>query len=261
MLISVYMTVKDGERFLSEAIESVTAQTYKDWELVVVDDGSQDSSREILEFYSKADSRIKLIASAPIGRGKALNLALQECSGKYVCNLDADDRFLPEKLEKQLAFMVDNDLSFSCTMGRLIDCFGGPLSSVVSASKNLDINRSLFYKNVISHITIMVDREVFESIGFYDDRRKSQFDYDAYLRLAKCGVVMRRLDEVLSEKRLHDSQSFEVGGRLKYVARGLALKLAYLPYSERKFYTLFYSIASAVYSLLPRGFKVRGRSD
>ena len=254
MLVSVYMTVKNGERFLSEAVESVICQTYKDWELVVVNDGSRDSTGEILEFFSKKDPRVKVITRGSLGRGKALNLALQECSGKYVCNLDADDRFLPTKIEKQLAFMEDHNLKFSCTLARLIDSNGVEVNSTLSPQKFSNINEVLFYKNVISHITTMIDRDVFKSVGFYDDRRKSQFDYDAYLRLAKYGVSIRRLDEVQSEKRLHSGQSFEVGGRFKYVARGLA----YLPYSKNKTYVFFYSIASAAYSLLPRSLRVRG---
>ena len=105
-LISIITPSYKSERFIAQTIESVLVQTYKEWEMIIVDDVSPDNSNEIIEEYCKKDSRIKLIKlEKNSGPAVARNRAIEEANGRYIAFLDADDLWYPEKLEKQISFM------------------------------------------------------------------------------------------------------------------------------------------------------------
>lgn len=135
-LLSIITPSYKSERFISQTIESVLAQTYKNWEMIIVDDVSPDNSNEIIEEYIKKDSRIKLIKlEKNSGPAVARNRAIEEAQGRYIAFLDADDLWHPEKLEKQLAFMNDNDLAFTYSSYDLMDEDGNDLGSFMTKEK------------------------------------------------------------------------------------------------------------------------------
>ena len=106
--ISVIMSVYNGEEYLESAIESVMNQTFKDWELIVINDCSTDSTAEILDRLAKKDERIKVHPNeVNLRLPKSLNKAISLCSGKYIARMDADDICLPERFEKQYKFMEE----------------------------------------------------------------------------------------------------------------------------------------------------------
>ncbi|HLX33016.1 MAG TPA: glycosyltransferase family 2 protein [Gaiellaceae bacterium] len=112
-LVSVLMPVYQAERWLSEALESAFAQTFEDFELVAVDDGSTDGSLEILEEWSGRDSRLRIVRAPHGGLPYAREISLREARGRYAAFLDADDRWLPNRLERQLPFADDETVVFS----------------------------------------------------------------------------------------------------------------------------------------------------
>lgn len=121
-MVSIITPSYKSERFVAQTIESVLAQTYTNWEMVIVDDVSPDRSNEIIEMYAQKDTRIKLIRlEKNSGPAVARNRAIEEAAGRYIAFLDADDLWLPEKLEKQLAFMSQNNLAFTYSSYYLID--------------------------------------------------------------------------------------------------------------------------------------------
>jgi len=121
-LISIITPSYNSKRFIKATIESVLSQTYENWEMIIVDDVSPDDSNEIIEEYCKQDSRIKLIKlEKNSGPAVARNRAIEEAKGRYIAFLDADDLWLPEKLEQQLSFMKENNLSFTYSAYKLID--------------------------------------------------------------------------------------------------------------------------------------------
>ena len=135
-LVSIITPSYKSERFISQTIESVLAQTYKNWEMIIVDDVSPDNSNEIIEEYSKKDSRIKLIKlEKNSGPAVARNRAIEEAKGRYIAFLDADDLWHPEKLEKQIAFMSKNDLAFTYSSYNLMDEEGNSLGSFKTKEK------------------------------------------------------------------------------------------------------------------------------
>ncbi len=105
MKVSVVIPVHNGEKYLAQAIESVLAQTFRDFELLIVDDGSTDGSRAIMDRCARRDARIRILSQANRGVSAAGNLGFEEARGEWVARLDADDVFLPDKLERQIAFI------------------------------------------------------------------------------------------------------------------------------------------------------------
>jgi glycosyltransferase involved in cell wall biosynthesis len=108
-LISIVMPVYNAGSFLRESLDSVLSQTYKDWELICVDDGSTDNSLYILQEYSLVDSRIKVFKNKKnLGVSATTNFAIKKCSGQYLARMDADDVMVSDRLEKQITFLKRN---------------------------------------------------------------------------------------------------------------------------------------------------------
>ena len=106
--VSVVMSVFNGEEFLSQTIDSILNQTFRDFEFVIVDDGSTDATVDILSGYALRDGRIRTLRKGKQGRAASLNLGINLANGKYIANIDADDLAMPGRLEEQVAFMERN---------------------------------------------------------------------------------------------------------------------------------------------------------
>ena len=114
-LVSIITPCYNGERYIAETIESVMRQTYPNWEMIIVDDGSADGSARVAEAYSRRDGRIQVLRQQNAGTACARNAALRRAKGRYIALLDADDVWMPEFLEKQLAFMRQKDAICVCS--------------------------------------------------------------------------------------------------------------------------------------------------
>ena len=120
--ISVIMPVYNGEKFLKEAIESILNQTFQNFELIIINDGSKDSSLDIIKKYENSDNRIKVINQENAGVSVSRNNGIKNSIGEYVAFIDCDDLWLPKKLETQLeSFNKDEDLKICGTWGIIID--------------------------------------------------------------------------------------------------------------------------------------------
>lgn len=120
-LVSIITPCYNAERYIAETIESVLGQTYPHWEMIVVDDGSSDSSADIAERYAAADARIRVSRQANAGTACARNAAMREAQGRYIALLDADDVWEPLFLERQLAFMEEHRAICVCSAYRRIN--------------------------------------------------------------------------------------------------------------------------------------------
>jgi len=115
-LVSVITPAYNAEKFIASAIESVINQTYSHWEMIVTDDGSEDQTVDIIARYAEQDSRIRLIQmERNSGPARARNAAIRQSKGRYIAFLDSDDLWSPEKLQEQLKFMQQNNISFCFT--------------------------------------------------------------------------------------------------------------------------------------------------
>lgn len=158
--VSIITPVYKCEKLIAETIECVLKQTYHDWEMLLVDDCTPDNSAEIIKKYAEKDGRIKYIKQEQNG-GAALarNKALELSTGRYVAYLDADDLWKPEKLEKQIKFMNENKVGFSCTDYEKIDESGNSLNKIIKIPKK--VNYNLFLRNtIIQTVGVMVDTEI-----------------------------------------------------------------------------------------------------
>jgi glycosyltransferase involved in cell wall biosynthesis len=186
--ISIIMSVYNGSRYLSESIQSIINQTYPDFEFIIVDDGSTDNTFEILNEYSRQDSRILIYRSETnLGLAGGLNIGLKYAKGEYIARQDADDISLPERLFKQVEFMDSNpDYGLVGVAAQLVDSNGNFLKIDYNISGNEEIQLNLLDYMCICGAAIMVRRECMEAIGYnFNEKLETAEDYDLVLRLGE----------------------------------------------------------------------------
>jgi glycosyltransferase involved in cell wall biosynthesis len=198
--VSIITPNYNCEKYISQTIESVLAQTYMNWEMIIIDDCSTDNSYEIAMEYSTKDSRIKVYrmernSGAALARNKAIELS----QGEYIAFLDSDDLWIPEKLERQMKFMLKNDCDFSFTEYEHIDTDGKFLGIKAKIVKRLT------YKNLLFHcypgcLTVMYKQDIMRKI-YCNDIRKNN-DHALFLRVLKHTRNAMGLPENLAKYRL-----------------------------------------------------------
>ncbi len=205
--ISVIMSVYNGETYLAEAIESVINQTFKNWELIVINDCSTDSTSEILAGFASKDERIKVHTNeVNLKLPSSLNKAISLSIGKYIARMDADDICLPDRLEKQYKFMEENreiDMS-SC---RFMTVKNGVYMSGGAGGRcdNQALRTMLLVANPILHPGVIAKAEVMKKLG-YDTTLTCTEDLELWTRMAMENFKMQILPECLLIYRLHDKQ-------------------------------------------------------
>lgn len=205
--ISVIMSVYNGETYLKEAIESVINQTFKNWELIVINDCSTDSTAEILENFQAMDDRVKVHTNeVNLKLPSSLNKAISLSRGKYIARMDADDICLPNRLEKQFEYMEQNpDISMSSV--RFMTLKNGVYASGGAGGRrdNNSLCAMLFVMNPILHPGVIARAEVLKELN-YDTTLTCTEDLELWTRMAMNNKKMAILDECLLIYRLHDKQ-------------------------------------------------------
>lgn len=171
MNISIVMSVYNSSQTLQAAIESILTQSVTDFEFVIVNDGSTDDSKAIIENYMKKDSRIKLIEQANAGLTKSLNRAISEAKGEVIFRQDADDTSVNTRIEQQLKFFPDYDfvcsrtvINFQKVSPKLITCFF--------------YRRLIKFKNTFIHGTFAFKKDIWKHVAGYDESFKYAQDYE-----------------------------------------------------------------------------------
>lgn len=156
-LVTIITPVYNCQDLIEETINSVLDQTYKNWEMILVDDCSEDNSAKIINQYVKKDKRIKYYKlKENSGAAIARNYALEKSKGRFIAYLDSDDLWKKEKLAKQVKFMLDNDYAFTCTDYEKLDKDGKSLNKIIKIPKVVDYE--LFLRNtIIQTVGVMVD--------------------------------------------------------------------------------------------------------
>lgn len=199
--VSVLMAVYNGEKYLREAMDSILGQTFTDFEFIIVDDGSTDRSYHIVSSYG--DGRIRVVRNpANLGLISSLNKGIEHCRGEYIARMDCDDRSLPERLSKQVAFMDSHpNIGASGTWVTHIDREGratGVTRTPVGARMACDFWRP----PPLMHPTAIIRRPHLQRFR-YDAEALDAEDYDLWLRLIK-EHRLDNLPEYLLEYRMHD---------------------------------------------------------
>ncbi|PDY79664.1 glycosyltransferase family 2 protein [Bacillus cereus] len=253
--ITVICSVKNGEKTIGTTIESIIKQSFKEWEFIIVDDGSTDNTSQIIESYVQKDSRIKLFVSGGIGRGRALNLAIKKSNGKYIANIDADDPSHPQRLEIQYQVMKNcKDFSVLSTNYLLISNYEDPSWTNISLSNTevKDITHNIYTRNPVIHSSVLMKKEALIEVGLYSEDRTSLFDYELWLRLVGDSHMIGYIDNVLASKRFHQNQSYENKKRMKYLKDILALQKGALKDSKGKSSAYINIYLKFLYGLLPQ---------
>ena len=207
--VSVLMPVRNGARYLPEALRSIAGQTWPDYELVVVDDGSRDASREIIRRHAARDARIRLIEREAEGIVAALNAGLSACCAPLVARMDADDVMHPERLALQReAFVETPDLSLCATDVCLfpVQATGAGMFEYVRWQHGLtdteSIAANMFWEAPFVHPSVMFARHQVLAAGGY---REGAFpeDYELWLRLHALGARFKRIAKPLLSWRQH----------------------------------------------------------
>src|SRR3954468_872886 len=183
--VTVLMAVYNGERYLREAIESVLSQTFADFEFLILNDGSTDSSAAIVRSYS--DRRIRLIDNQRnVGLARSLNQGLELAQGTYVARQDADDISDPDRLARQVSFLeMHANVALVGTWYQKIDAGGQVIGRRQPPCEHIEICWSLLFFCPFAHTAVMLRKDpVLEQVGFYNAALTYSMDYELWFRIA-----------------------------------------------------------------------------
>jgi glycosyltransferase involved in cell wall biosynthesis len=212
MLVSMVMAVHNGEKFLKEALDHALAQTYSNLELIIVNDGSTDRTKQILD--ETKDQRVKVIhLEQNGGAANALNLGIKEANSQWIAIQDADDNSYPTRIEEQAKYIQEHPQLVG--VGTLVKCISGDahipddVYEGWTNSRNYHISRKDIRKIAFSgcpftHSSVMFSKSVFWEVGGYDPSYEIAYDYDLWLKLLEKGEL-EKVPKVLLDYRIHQS--------------------------------------------------------
>jgi len=202
--ISVVMSVYNSQQYLHEAIDSILNQSFKDFEFIIIDDASTDSSAEIIKSYT--DPRIKYHKNEHnLGLTKSLNKAIKLSESPYIARMDADDISLQKRLERQYLYLINHeDIAMVGTFGTLIDENGKEKDKISAALSPEEISAALVFYNQFIHSSVLYRKKVIVEAGLYNEEYKKAQDYELWLRLLSLDHKMVNLEESLVLYREHN---------------------------------------------------------
>lgn len=234
-LVSIITPTYNAERTIASCIESVMAQTYQDWELLITDDCSQDATVDIIRRYAAADSRIRLFCQNENGgAGKARNNSIAEARGRYIAFLDADDRWMPAKLERQVSFMEESGAKVCYSSYVTCDAVGN-VKGIVPCPKRVSY-RDILSDDRMGCLTLIYDAEALGKVFMPLMRRRQDWALKILL-LQQCGFALG-VPDTLAVYRVSDG-SLSNGGKSSLVKYNVAVYREVLHYSPFKAWLTF----------------------
>lgn len=234
-LVSVIMSVYNGEQWLRQAIDSITNQTYKNWEFIIIDDASNTATQSILDQYTN-DKRVKIMRqSARQGLTKNLNTAIGLCAGSLIARMDADDISLPARFEKQVSWLQSKP--FVSVVAGYIDMIDehGKTAGIWADDRKATswnaIKAMLPWKNCIAHPTIMIRKEILQEYRYNEKQLHSQ-DWDLWLRLAADGKIIEKIPEPVLLYRIHADSVTSLSNKKKSFLKRQESYKKYLSHSK-----------------------------
>lgn len=203
--VSIIMPAYNSEKYIAEAIDSILNQTYADFEFIIINDGSQDKTKDIILSYS--DHRIVYLENKENqGIVGALNRGIDSSKGKYIARFDADDIAVSTRLEKQVLYMESHE--DVCVLGTGIKIFGENIKTqtrVFSVDSN-KLKAELLFSSCVAHPTVMIRKKILDENKLkYDTDFAGVEDYHLWWRIAQIGKI-ETLTEILHEYRIHENQ-------------------------------------------------------
>ena len=242
------MPMHNSSSFLREAIESVLAQTYPKWELLIVDDASTDDSLAIANAYAEQCDRIKVFSNAnPIHMPSApRNIGVKKAKGRYIAFLDSDDVWFPQKLEQQLSLFADNRVAIVFSNYEKMDVNSVRANRIISEPPQATYT-SLLKGNIIGNLTAIYDTE---KVGKVDIQNIHHEDYVLWLSILKKGYIARNTQTVLAAYR-ESSQSVS-SNKLRATAWqwDIYRNVEHLSLARSAYYFCFYAVRAFLKSII-----------
>ncbi len=205
--VSVVTTVYNGEPYMDRALPSILAQTYKDFEWVIVDDGSEDRTGELLQQVAAKDARIKILTPGRLGRTKALNFAVENAQGEYIVQQDWDDISYPERIEKQVTFLEAHPrVGVVGSFYVIVDEIRQERFIRKPPIKHEDIIKAMARYIPFAHTLVTFRKKAWEDAGGYPLVKDIE-DLMLWIAIAKAGWKLANIPEILGEHYVHP-QSF-----------------------------------------------------
>jgi Glycosyl transferase family 2 len=203
--VSVLMPVRNGQNWISQAVDSILAQTYSQFELLIIDDGSVDETPAILSRYLVKDSRIGVIRQDAKGLVSALNFGLQNARSDLIARIDSDDRALPKRLERQVRYFAEHpQTALLGTWADVIDQRNMSRKRLRPPADSETLKETIVRTNPFIHSSVMFRRKLALSLGGYRSAFEAAEDYDLWLRISEVAEIAI-LPEVLVQYRRHTS--------------------------------------------------------
>lgn len=211
--VSVLMPVYNAGQYLAQAIDSIVSQTLKDWELILINDGSTDDSDTIISRYK--DSRIYYVKNETnLGLIKTLNKGIDYCGGKYIARMDADDISHPDRLKLQVSFLDNHPDHVLCgTDATVVDATGMQTGKIRNLCHNEALQINLLFSPPFIHPSVMIRSDVLRN-NKYDEAYKHVEDYELWTRITKVGKLAN-IGKDLLKYRWHDSNVSVLNGEVQ----------------------------------------------
>ncbi|HRZ85594.1 MAG TPA: glycosyltransferase [Candidatus Paceibacterota bacterium] len=213
-LVSVVMPVYNSEKYVAQAIESVLNQTFKDFEFIIIDDGSTDKSLEIIKKYAKKDKRIKVIVNnSNLKICKTLNKGIKLAKGKYIARMDSDDISLPTRFEEQVNFLEKNpDVGIVGSYIKLFEDSGKILGIRKYSQEDKELKERIFFYSPFAHPTVMMRKEIFDKGIYYQEVDFPSEDLNLWFRIGS-RYKFSNIPKVLLNYRYHENST--TGSKLR----------------------------------------------
>lgn len=239
-LVSIIMPMHNSEAYLTEAIDSVIAQTYTNWELIIIDDSSTDRSVEIAKEYANKDIRISLHACPKHTGlpGTPRNLGINYAKGQYIAFLDSDDIWLPEKLNQQLPFFKDVRTAVVYSDYEKIDEYSHRSARIITAPEYIDY-KHLLYGNVIGNLTGIFDIKKVGKNYFIDIHHE---DYAFWLSILKKGYIARNTQTITALYRERSNSVSSKKWKNITWQWNIYRNIEHISFIRSLFYLFFYAI-------------------
>lgn len=221
-LVSIIMPAYNAAKFIAESISSVIAQTYKNWELIVVDDGSTDDTKNIIQEFVTLDDRIRYVYQKNARQGKARNTGIAIAKSELIAFLDADDLWLPHMLESQTKLLCIRQADLVFSQVKFIDTESNPLDDFHGVSRDTFEGvtglQDLIKGNTIPIATVLSKKDAVLKAGAFKNSHELQYgeDYDLWLRMLLTGAKLVCNAKPVALYRKHQLQSSKLTGT-KYI--------------------------------------------
>jgi glycosyltransferase involved in cell wall biosynthesis len=202
-VISVILPVYNGEKYVAESIDSILNQTFTDFELIIINDGSTDNSLQVLQAYQKFDTRIRLITRENKGLVATLNEGIDLARGAWIARMDADDISMPQRFEKQLQWLTKTKADICGSWIRFFGAENRPVRQ--HPHTDAGIKAEMLFSPGFAHPTVMM-KAALVKLERYDSAWENAEDYDLWERAVRAGWKMTNVPEVLLCYRLHEQQ-------------------------------------------------------